>query len=118
MDGELLPSAEVTCQSELEEYVRANACHFNGSLCGSCRMSADEADRLAVVDTSLRVRGVAGVRVCDASILPSLVGGQLNATVTAVAEKAACMLAADATASGTARQLAPIANAAAAREML
>ena len=55
-------------------------------------MGADESDSLAVVDKELRVRGVAGLRVADASVFPSLVSGQLNAAVTAVAEKAAAMI--------------------------
>ena len=52
-------------------------------------------DALAVVDPSLRVHGLTGIRIADASILPSLVSGQLNATVTMVAERAAEMVLAD-----------------------
>ena len=89
--GEILPGEGVTSQAQLEEYVRANACHFNGSLCGSCRMGAGD-DPLAVVDEELRVRGIDGLRIADASVFPTLVSGQLNATVTAVAEKAARLI--------------------------
>ena len=90
--GEILPGEQVTSQAALETYVRANACHFNGSLCGSCRMGS-KADDEAVVDAELRVRGVDGLRIADASVLPTLVSGQLNAIVTAVAERAACLIA-------------------------
>lgn len=97
IDGELLPTAAVgESDADIAEYVRANACHFNGSLCGTCRMGASAADKLAVVDAALRVRGVRGLRVADASVMPSLVSGQLNATVTAIAHKAAALLLADA----------------------
>ena len=89
---EILPGETLTLQHELKEYVRANACHFNGSLCGSCRMGSDE---LAVVDSCLRVRGVSGLRIADASVMPTLVSGQLNAAVTAIAERAASLIAKD-----------------------
>jgi len=46
-------------------------------------------DPLAVVDPALRVRGASGLRVVDASVLPTLPGGQLGATTFALAERAA-----------------------------
>ena len=53
-------------------------------------------DPLAVLDPSLRVRGVDGLRVVDASAMPSLPGGNTNAPVIMMAERAADLIAADA----------------------
>ncbi|MDP3651594.1 MAG: GMC family oxidoreductase N-terminal domain-containing protein [Rhodoferax sp.] len=58
---------------------------------GTCKMGADS-DPMAVVDAQLRVKGIAGLRVADASIMPTLIGGNTNAPSIMIGEKAADMI--------------------------
>ncbi len=74
--------------ADLTEYVRANA-QTTYHPVGTCKMGVDD---LAVVDPELRVRGVEGLRVVDASIMPTIPRGNTNAPTIAVAEKAADIL--------------------------
>jgi choline dehydrogenase len=71
--------------SDLRSFVRTNATTFFHPV-GTCRMGRDP---LAVVDPELRVRGVAGLRVIDASVMPTLVGGAVHAATVMIAEKGA-----------------------------
>jgi choline dehydrogenase len=58
---------------------------------GTCKMGPDS-DALAVVDAQLRVKGIAGLRVADASIFPTLIGGNTNAPAMMIGEKVSEMI--------------------------
>ena len=72
----------------LIEYIRRAAATVHHP-CSSCRMGPDAN---AVVDAQLRVHGIEALRVADASVFPSIVGGNTNAAVVMIAEKAADMI--------------------------
>ena len=65
---------------------------LQNALGGSCRMGHVGSDVSAVVDTQMRVRGTSGLRVVDASVLPTMPGGQLGATTFALAERASGLI--------------------------
>ena len=85
---EVQPGPEAQTDAALTDYLRRAAATVHHP-CGSCRMGADA---LSVVDAQLRVRGIEALRVADASVFPRLVGGNTNAAVVMIAEKAADMI--------------------------
>jgi choline dehydrogenase len=90
---ERAPDPNATSDAELLAFARANGTTvFHPT--STCRMGSDAT---AVVDERLRVRGIAGLRVVDASIMPTVVSGNTNAAVVMIAEKGADMILQDAT---------------------
>lgn len=85
---ENLPGADVRSDAELAEWIRHNATH-RAHPASSCRMGTDEN---AVVDAELRVRGIDGLRVVDASIMPTLPCGNPNLACMMIGEKAADLI--------------------------
>ena len=82
---ELAASAGARTDAQIEHFIRGHADTIYHPV-GSCRMGSSVND---VVDTRLRVHGMQSLRVVDASIMPSIIGGNTNAPVIAIAEKAA-----------------------------
>ena len=89
---ELPASAGSQTDAQIERFIRGHADTIYHPV-GTCRMGHAATD---VVDTELRVHGVQGLRVVDASIMPRIVGGNTNAPVIAIAEKAADLIRASA----------------------
>ncbi len=86
--AEVFPGEQRVAAQELAEIVRRKAETIYHPA-GSCRMGSDAR---SVVDERLRVRGVEGLRVIDASVMPRLIGGNTNAPTVMIAEKAADLL--------------------------
>jgi choline dehydrogenase len=84
---EIWPGQAATSRADVAAFVRAMGSTI-WHPCGSCRMGVDE---MAVVDPGLRVRGVDGLRVADASIMPNVVSANTNATCIMIGEKAAAL---------------------------
>jgi choline dehydrogenase len=82
---ELYPGPGVTSPAHVRKYVRDTAITYHHQA-GTCRMGVDE---LAVVDPQLRVRGIEGLRVADASVMPRVTAGNTHAPTTMIGERAA-----------------------------
>jgi choline dehydrogenase/4-pyridoxate dehydrogenase len=87
---EIAPDAAVRSEADLEAFTRKTVVTAHHPA-GTCKMG-DSSDPDAVVDSELRVLGTEGLRVVDASIFPDLVGGNINAPVIMVAEKASDLI--------------------------
>lgn len=85
---EVAPGSAAQDDGELTEYVRKTA-STTWHPAGTCKMGTDA---MAVVDPSLRVRGIESLRVVDASIMPTMVSGNLNAPTMMIAEKASDLI--------------------------
>jgi choline dehydrogenase len=87
---ELFPGPSVKSDEAIDAWIRRaiETCYHP---VGTCKMGM-ASDRLAVVDDTLSVHGLEGLRVVDASIMPAIVSGNTNAPVIAIAEKASDMI--------------------------
>ena len=89
---EIAPGVNISADDELLDWVRNNA-ETTYHPVGTCKMGSDPN---AVVDEQLRVHGISGLRVADASIMPTLTSGNTNAPSIMIGEKAADMVLRDA----------------------
>jgi choline dehydrogenase len=89
---EVWPGAHRVDDGALGDFIREK-CESLYHPVGTCKMGSDP---MAVIDERLRVRGLEGLRVADASIMPTIVGGHTHAAAVMIGEKAAEMIAADA----------------------
>ena len=87
VEREELPGPDVNTEDEMLAYYRENAT-TTFHLMGTCRMGP-ESDPTAVVDDNLRVRGLEGLRVADASIMPTMPSANTNAATIMIGEKCA-----------------------------
>ncbi len=89
---EMEPGAAVQSDEQIRDFIRRRAETVYHPV-GTCKMGRDA---MAVVDPRLRVHGLDGLRVVDASIMPTLIGGNTNAPTTMIAERAADLILQDA----------------------
>lgn len=82
---EVAPGPDCQSDADWDAYIRATGYTVHHPV-GTCRMGSDKA---AVVDSELRVNGIAGLRIADASVMPSIIGGNTNAPCVMIAERAA-----------------------------
>ena len=94
-----MPGPGATSERELTDFVHRAAINLHHPV-GTCKMGEDP---MAVVDSRLRVRGIGGLRVIDASVMPTVTTGNTNAPSIMIGEKGAAMIREDARAAGGAR---------------
>jgi choline dehydrogenase len=92
--AETMPGDVVNSDDALTEFMRRAGMNLHHPV-GTCRMGEDP---MAVVDSRLRVRGIAGLRVVDASVMPTVTTGNTNAPTIMIGEKGAAMIREDAAA--------------------
>lgn len=85
--AELSPGPAVTSDADLETFIRANVATTYHPV-GTCKMGPQR-DPMAVVDSRLRVHGIAGLRIADASVMPNIIGGNTSAPSMMIGERAA-----------------------------
>lgn len=85
---EIVPGPKVVGEADMHAYIRSVASTLHHAA-GTCRMGRDD---MAVVDAELRVREIEGLRVVDASVMPDLVSGNINACVLMIAERASDLI--------------------------
>jgi 4-pyridoxate dehydrogenase len=88
--GEIAPGSDCRSDDQIDAHIRATAITVHHPL-GTCKMGR-ASDPTAVVDSELKVLGVEALRIVDASVMPDLVGGNINAPVIMIAEKAADLI--------------------------
>ncbi len=94
VEQELSPGPAVESDADLLAYLRTEGQSIYHPV-GTCRMGPEH-DPMAVVDQRLKLHGVAGLRVADASVMPQVISGNTNAACIMIGEKAAAMIAEDA----------------------
>jgi len=90
IEREFFPGGDKSGDAEIDAHIRKTSITVHHPL-GTCRMGT-ESDSMAVVDTELRLRGAEGLRVVDASVMPDMITGNINAAVVMIAERAADLI--------------------------
>jgi choline dehydrogenase len=90
-DRELFPGPETITDQGLRKYLRRSVSTYFHPV-GTCKIGTDA---MSVVDPQLKVHGISNLRVADGSVMPSIVSGNTNAAVLAIAERAAALLSGD-----------------------